>query len=92
MKFGENAPFLYFYTGPDYPADSDPYVTEMFDRLKNMGYPEDKLALHFDKDGAHDSLIWRGIFSEFLEALAIRHIDVLQNQGNAAHRNYALLP
>lgn len=78
MKFDETAPFLYFYTGPDFPVDCDPYVSEMYSRLKDMGYPEDKLALHYDKDGAHEALIWRGIFSEFLEALALRHIDVLQ--------------
>lgn len=78
MKFDETAPFLYFYTGPDFPVDCDPYVSEMYSRLKDMGYPEDKPALHYDKDGAHEALIWRGIFSEFLEALALRNIDVLQ--------------
>ena len=78
MKLDDSAPFLYFYTGPDYPADADPYVSEMVSRLKKMGYPADKLALHYDNDGAHESIIWRGIFSEFLEALALRHVDVLQ--------------
>lgn len=77
-KLDDSAPFLYFYTGPDYPVDCDPYVSEMYSRLKDMGYPEDKLALHYDKDGAHEALIWRSIFSEFLEGLALRHIDVLQ--------------
>ncbi len=78
LNFEKNAPFFYFYVGPDFPGDCDPYVTEMYNRLKDMGYPEDKLALHSDKDGAHDALIWRSVFSEFLEALALRHVDVLQ--------------
>ena len=75
--FTENTPFIYLYTDPA-GGDTDPHVTEMYDRLKDMGYPEEKLALHYDKDGAHEALIWRGIFSEFLESLALRHVDVLQ--------------
>lgn len=78
MQLDDSVPFLYFYTGPDYPVDCDPYVSEMYTRLKDMGYPEEKLALHYDKDGAHEVVIWRGIFSEFLESLALRHVDVLQ--------------
>ena len=75
--FDDHSPFLYFYTGPE-KLDTDPDVTQMYERLKGMGYPEDKLALHFNEEGRHDSIIWRNVFSEFLTGMVYRHIEPLQ--------------
>ena len=66
--FGENSPFLYFYTGPE-KSDTDPFVSNMYNRLYKIGYPKNKLALHFNKEGAHSGYHWRSVFSEFLNAM-----------------------
>jgi len=76
-SFGEASPFMYLYTGPE-GYDTDPDVTQMYNRLKGMGYPEEKLALHLNKDGVHDSSIWRGVFPEFLNAMVYRSVEPLQ--------------
>ena len=36
--FSKNTPFIYLYTGPE-GGDTDPHVTEMYNRLLDMGYP-----------------------------------------------------
>ena len=41
--FGKNTPFIYLYTGPS-GGDTDPYVTEMYNRMIDMGYPADKVS------------------------------------------------
>jgi len=76
-SFGAESPFIYFYTGP-VGKDTDPDVTEMYNRLKDMGYPEDKLALHLNENGEHSALCWRSIFSEYLTAFVFQHIEPLQ--------------
>lgn len=43
-----------------------------------MGYPGDKLLLHFNEDGVHDSTVWRNVFSEFLNAMVFRNVKPLR--------------
>ena len=76
-SFGDDSPFVYLYTAPE-GFDTDPDVTQMYNRLKDMGYPADKLALHLNKDGVHDSSIWRGVFPEFLNAMVYRKVEPLE--------------
>lgn len=76
-SFDDDAPFLYFYTGPE-GGDTDPYVTDMVDRLTDLGYPTDKMALHYNENGGHIVWFWRSIFSEFLEAMVFRCVKPLQ--------------
>ena len=75
--FVGNTPFVYLYTGPA-GGDTDPYVTEMYNRMKDMGYPADKIALHYSEDGLHHPNSWRGCFSEFLSAMAFQRVEPLQ--------------
>ena len=75
--FTGNAPFIYLYTGPA-GGDTDPDVTEMYERLKDMGYPEDKLAFHYNENGGHHAKYWRAYFSEFLSAMAFQSVEPLQ--------------
>lgn len=70
-SFGENSPSIYLYTGPD-PYDTGPEVTDMYNRLKDMGYPESKLTLHFNKTGTHSSVLWRSFYSEFFSIFLSR--------------------
>lgn len=77
-SFGDDSPFLYFYTGPQ-GGDTDPYVTDMVSRLKDMGYPAEKTALHYNENGGHIVWFWRSVFSEFLEAMVFRRVEPLQN-------------
>ena len=76
-SFGDDSPFIYLYTGPS-GNDTDPFVTEMYERLKDMGYPEEKLAFHFNAEGTHSSLWWRSVFSEFLTAMVFSEIAPLE--------------
>ena len=75
--FQNSSQFIYLYTGPD-ESDIGPRVTEMYNRLLGMGYPGDKLAIHFDKDGGHGGMFWRCVFSEFLTATVYGQIKPLQ--------------
>ena len=88
--FDEESPFIYLYTGPgvpegtepgpdNIPKDNDPYVTYMYNRLKDMGYPADKVVLHFNEEGEHNGLYWRAVFPEFLNAMVFRKVEPLQN-------------
>ena len=76
-KFDKNSPFLYFYTGPK-KHDVEPHVSNMYNRLIKLGYPKDKLAFHYDEKGAHDTISWRGVFSEFLTGMVFQRIEPLQ--------------
>lgn len=76
-SFDNDSPFLYFYTGPE-GGDTDPYVTDMVNRLMDMGYPSDKLALHYNENGGHIVWYWRSVFSEFLEAMVFQCVEPLQ--------------
>lgn len=76
----ESSPFIYLYVGKDRPDDNDPVTTEMYQRLREMDYPADKLVLHKNENGTHSSMYWRGVFSEFLTAMVYREIVPLQNQ------------
>ncbi len=78
-SFSNNTTFLYLYTGPA-KLDTDPDVTDMYNRLKTMGYPEEKLVLHFNEKGTHLSTFWRNIFSEFLTAMVFQNIKPLQHE------------
>ena len=75
--FSNNTPFIYLYTGPA-GGDTDPYVTEMYNRLKDMGYPTDKISFHYNENGGHHSNYWRAYFSEFLTAMAFQCVEPLQ--------------
>ena len=75
--FSNNTPFIYLYTGPA-GGDTDPYVTHMNNRLKDMGYPADKMAFHYNENGGHHPNYWRAYFSEFLTAMAFQRVEHLQ--------------
>ena len=77
--FDETAPFLYIYTG-NAKDDTGDEVNDMVDRLRDMGYPKDRMAFHYNDKGAHAAIYWRSIFSEFLEALAFREVAALKKQ------------
>lgn len=66
--FDENSPFIYFYTG-NAGEDTGAETKEMVSRLKDMGYPENRFALHYNENGGHAVPYWRNIFPEFLEAM-----------------------
>ncbi|MBQ3417177.1 MAG: esterase family protein [Ruminococcus sp.] len=82
-EFSDSSPFLYLYTGPS-GGDTDPEVTEMYHRLQDMGYPKEKLVLHFNPEGCHIITFWRAIFSEFLEAMVYQSVEPLQRPQNTA--------
>ena len=75
-KLDETAPFICIYTGGK--NDTGKEAREMYERLKDMGYPQEKLAFHYNENGGHSVPFWRAIFSEFLEAAMFGHVDVLQ--------------
>ena len=77
--FGKNTPFIYLYTGPS-GGDTDPYVTDMYNRMIDMGYPADKAALHFNDFGGHHVNYWRSYFSEFLSAMVFQSVEPLQTK------------
>lgn len=78
-SFGDDSPFLYIYTGNER-DDVGPFPYEMYNRLKNMGYPEEKLAYHQNEKGAHEAAWWCNMFSEFLSGMIFRSIEPLQKQ------------
>ncbi|MBQ3417779.1 MAG: esterase family protein [Ruminococcus sp.] len=89
--FDANSPFVYMYTGPgvpegtvpsatNQPKDTDPDVSQMYQRLKDMGYPAEKLVLHFNEEGEHNGLFWRAVFPEFLNAMVYQKIEPLQQK------------
>lgn len=67
-SFDKQSPFLYFYSGNEVEDNGD-VTDEMVARIKEMGYPEDRFTYHRDEVGGHSSIIWRSIFSEFLNAM-----------------------
>lgn len=77
--FGKNTPFIYLYTGPE-GGDTDPHVTDMYNRLIDMGYPAGKTALHFNESGGHHTNYWRSYFSEFLSAMVFQSVEPLQTK------------
>ena len=77
--FSKNTPFIYLYTGPE-GGDTDPHVTEMYNRLLDMGYPADRTALHFNEKGAHQPSYWRNYFSEYLSAMVLQRLEPLQGK------------
>lgn len=81
-SFDDRSPVLYFFSGPEENGDCGTFVTEMYSRLKEMGYPEDKLILHINDEGLHDSTIWRNAYSEFLTAMVYRQVAPLQHSDN----------
>ena len=76
-KFNADSPLLYFYTGP-VKLDTDPDVTNMRNRLKDMGYPQDKLILHLNEKGVHKADCWSNMFPEFLTAMCLQRVELLQ--------------
>ena len=76
-SFTDSSPFIYLYTGPA-GADTDPDVTDMYERLRDLGYPKEKLALHFNEEGTHSGIFWRSVFSEYLTAMVFQNIEPLQ--------------
>jgi hypothetical protein len=43
-----------------------------------MGYPKDKLVLHYNEKGSHNGVFWQHIFSEFLTAMVFREVKPLK--------------
>ena len=76
-NFDEQMPFLYFYSGND-EADTGKETREMVERLADMHYPESRFVYHRTEPGGHEVSFWRGVFSEFLEAMAFRGVKSLQ--------------
>ena len=81
-SFSDSSPFLYFYTGPGMDSkkgsDTDPFVSEMYSRLKEMGYPAAKMVLHLNEEGLHDASMWRTVYPEFLNAMVFQRVEPLQ--------------
>ena len=75
--FGEQYPFVYIYTGSPTRGDVGPFPKQMIKRLKKMGYPENKLAYHYNENGTHSARIWRAMFSEFLSAMVYQRVEPL---------------
>ncbi|MBQ3285706.1 MAG: hypothetical protein IJH40_08725 [Ruminococcus sp.] len=79
-SFDAESPVLYFFAGSDGNSDTGTLVKEMVSRLKDTGYPEDKIVLHLSEEGLHDSTIWRNVYSEFLAAMVYRQVAPLQKE------------
>lgn len=75
--FGGDQPFVYLYTG-GVGGDTDPHVTQMFNRLRDIGYPAEKITLHYYEWGMHGDSFWRGVLAEFLEAVVYGRIEPLE--------------
>ena len=75
-NFGGEMPFVYLYTG-GVGGDTDPQVTQMYNRLRDMGYPADKIAFHYYEWGMHGDDFWRGVLAEFLEAFVYGRVAAL---------------
>ena len=76
-SFDESASFLYFYSGN--PVDDTGKETkEMVERIGDLGYPDDRYVFHYTDNGGHVVAYWRGIFSEFLEAMAFQKVEALK--------------
>ena len=76
-SFDGEMPFVYLYTG-GVGGDTDPQVTQMYNRLRDMDYPSDRMAFHYYEWGMHGEDFWRGVLAEFLEAMVYRRVDGLQ--------------
>ena len=76
-KFTDDSPMLYFYTGPA-EKDTDPFVTNMYNRLKEKGYSENKLLLHYNEEGTHSNEYWRSVLSEFLCSMIYGSVEPLK--------------
>lgn len=76
-SLGSDTPLIYFYTGPE-GKDTDPDVTEMYNRLIEMGCPESRIVLHYDENGEHSGICWRSVFSEYLSFFTFHRVDPLQ--------------
>ena len=77
--FTNHTPFLYLYTGPE-GGDTDPDVTQMYNRLIEMGYPSDRTVLHFNENGGHHPNFWCSYFSEYLSAMVYQSVEPLQSK------------
>jgi predicted alpha/beta superfamily hydrolase len=75
--FNNNAPFLYIYSGGA-KTDTGKETKEMYKRLKDMNYPKEKLAFHYNEKGTHDVPSWRSVFAEFLEAMVFQKVEALK--------------
>lgn len=79
--FDKNHSFLYLYTGSaEYDTGTD--TKQMYDRLKDLAYPGDKLLLHYNEDGAHGGGYWKMFFSEYLTAMTYQKVKPLQEEAN----------
>ena len=77
-NFEKDAAFLYIYTGGGGDTDMNGDVTAMVERLKKLGYPQDKTAFEYYDQGGHHVTFWRRFFSEFLESMVFQRIEPLQ--------------
>lgn len=72
------SPFLYFYCG-SFGLDMGNLSELMFNSLLEAGYPNDKLVFHKNENGLHQILFWRGVYSEFLEAVFTKKVTGLES-------------
>ena len=72
----ENAPLLYFYAGGKMDTGSE--TKDMYNRLKEMGYPESRLILNINEKGTHRATYWCSMFPEFLAAMIFQRAELLQ--------------
>ena len=72
-RFDERSPFLYFYSGNE-EVDNGDVTDEMVARIREMGYPEDRFAYRREEIGGHEPSFWRGILSEFLNAMVYQSL------------------
>lgn len=79
-RFDNKSPFIYIYAEkePTEVGSPGPYMTVMVNRLKSLGYPQDKLVFHYDEEGLHDSVFWRNVYSEFLTCMIYQNVPPLQ--------------
>ena len=75
-SFGDSSPLLYFYAGGKMDTGSE--TKDMYNRLKEMGYPESRLILNINEKGTHRATYWCSMFPEFLAAMIFQRAELLQ--------------
>lgn len=78
-KFGENSPFIYFYSG-SYAEDTGLPAASMNNYLAGEGnYPKDKFVFNKNEKGQHSVPYWRNVYPEFLEAMFTGKVSALES-------------
>ena len=72
----DSAPLLYFYAGA-FSGDNGDVAEMIYNMLRDMGYPKEKLLFEKYEDGKHTPTYWRNIFPEFLEAMFTQKAETI---------------